>query len=200
MCPFGFSVVSYLLIDVESGMLNLADEFGPTTITGAITVEDIKRWLSSMKGECARSDTAQRMALALATSSNAVLGRRKHPRSIEETIKDAVQYEEGLWINYVEREMLKGQPTREEEKKFIERGAQVRHMAKHLQRFLEVPTPRPPPLASTIVHTEAAEKFGSVFFEFAQQECARKGHGLPGLVRSVGIVIGQVSLEEVVFG
>ena len=192
MCPFGFSVVSWLRIDVESGMRSLD--------TYHQELKDIERWEEEMKKETVVGATAQRMALALATSSNAVLGRRKHPRSIEETIKDATKYEEGLGLMHVEREMLKGTPTRQEEKALAERGASVRRMAEHLQTYLFVPTPRPLPLASVIVHTSSAEKFASEFFDFAQAECARKGHGLPGLIRAVGIVIGQVSLEEVVFG
>jgi hypothetical protein len=202
VCPFGFSLVQYLLLDVESGMNDHVEWDGSRTISvaGDITVEDIEQWMVEMKAETMVGATAQRMALALATASNAVLGRRKHPRSIDETIRDATQFEEGLGIMFVEREILKNQPTQVAEKQFLERGAKVRRMAQHLLQYISVPAPRPPPLASAIVHTESAEKFAGEFFDFAQQECVRKGHGLPGLIRAVGIVIGKVSLEEVVFG
>jgi hypothetical protein len=191
MCPFGTKLCSFLLADVGSGRYPAEFHNGAS--------EPILEWQRKM--DRAERDTAgYRMALALLTASNAVLGRPKNnkPRTLSETVEQLQQHTDSLTCWKSEQQIMEGRDD-DGHTGLVARSAQVLRLARLFNDYNT--------FNNHIANTQYVElqeylanDFATTFFSFAQKECTRHGHGIEGLIRAIGIVIGEVSLEEVVFG
>lgn len=189
MCPFGVTLCENLLADHW-------DCGGPED------EEKIRNWLEKMEKDEGNPEIQQRrtltsMSMALVTSSNALLGRAPKPRSIQGVSTAVDSYLETLELELTERTILHEVKTNIA--KLQELGRPVQSMVGQLRHWIAL-SQKPSDVVIQADMTQAASQLGWSFFSFAKLECARRGSGMQGLIQACGIVIGQVKLEEVVFG
>jgi hypothetical protein len=159
------------------------EEFERDAIVG------VEEWMQKME-VATRDTTINRMALALLTATNAVLGRPPKPRSRRETIEELQRHTDALTCWKSEQQIMEGRND-DEHMGLLFRASEVARLARLFDKYAT---------ASASKQEVLVGLYAETFFSFAQKECARQGHGIEGLIRAVGIVIGEVSLEEVVFG
>lgn len=187
MCPFGSKLCSLLLADVNFGMHTEAER--------QLIQEFASGWAEKLaRGELDFRKTGMRMALAAATTTNAVLGRPPAPRSRSQMIDELRAKAESLALLKTEQQILKGWSD-DQQTGSVARAEKALELASSFDLFI---------MGGEAKRMDVQERFAGLaaeaFFDFARRECTMKGHGMEGLARAIGIVLGEISLEEVVFG
>lgn len=187
MCPFTCKLSLLLLNDADFGM--------HSDTTSGVIREFATKWLNTGSAEeFIVRKTGVRMALAVATTANAVLGRPAQQRSLKQTIADLRQEHEMLTLQTAEQQILRGWSDNAQTG-HVQRAQKALDLALCFELFNDGMLSERADVVKTF-----AERAAEAFFEFAQKECASKGHGFEGVSRAVGIVVGEISIEEVVFG
>jgi len=207
MCPFGVTLCEYLRADYEHNHRTKLLEDAPVfrdvnpPMDEDEDEEKILKWKYEMeRGEPSQAEqaaTLTRMSLAMVTSSNALLGRPKHPRSMKVLAEEVDAYVEHLELDLSERRILyqPNAPIVHLRDLALPVQSMVAQISCYIAAFQ-----KPVDVVTQLDLTQAASEFAWSFFFFAQKECGRRGSGIQGLIQACGIVIGRVQLEEVVFG